>query len=132
MRNKTNLKILKTPQLFLTLPFLPCSSLHSISLPPDAEWPSSMVSRCFSQFIAHRVCRSFLLLLFPPHALSMLQHGVSPEEESFSNFSSVRPSHRMQFFRNASAWALCHRQSFRNTLLQHGSCLHRATGPARG
>lgn len=89
-----------------------------------------MVSRCFSQFIHYTPS----LLLIPPHTLSSsctfhLQHGVSPEtvfHELLQCKTFPQDAVLQECFSTGSFYQ---RQSFRHTLLQHGSCLHRATGP---
>lgn len=94
-------------------------------------------------------CHPISLLFLPPqgrtpYTLSLLQHGIPPMGDSFTNFSSVSASHGLQFFMTCSSMGPTHKvQSFRNQLLQqgHSSCqqtcssvgssLHGHKGPAR-
>jgi len=75
--------------------------------------------------------------------------GPSRGRQSSMNFSSISPSHRLQFFTNCSSVGPFHRvQSISNTMLQHGYsmrsqvlpanvfwcgvlCLHGVSGPVR-
>lgn len=71
-------------------------------------------------------------MIFPPHVLFRLQHGVSPEKDSLSQTSPVWDLPTWC----SSSGMLQHRlfpsKNILHTLLQHGFRLHRATGPTRG
>lgn len=73
-------------------------------------------------------CHPMFLLLIAslgraPHTLPLLQHGVPPMGDSFTNFSIVCASPGLQFFMNCSSTGPTQShivQSFRNQLLQQG------------
>jgi len=87
------------------------------SLPSHPKWHRGMWNGGCGQLIAHCLCRSFLLTLFPCSSV-----GSLPHETVLHALLQCESFPRLQFFTNCSSVGPFHGvQSFRNRLLQHES-----------